>query len=77
MVVAILGDGRSRATMLVQLNAPAVEFDLVQPLLALRLSRTQNWSCGQDVMQTHGNCVSPVDNGRRLIQINIAGLCRA
>jgi hypothetical protein len=35
MVVAILGEGRSRATMLVQLNAPTVEFDLVQPLLAV------------------------------------------
>jgi hypothetical protein len=29
MVMAILGEGRGRATMLVQLNTPTVEFDLV------------------------------------------------
>ena len=34
MVVTILGEGRGRVAMLVQLNAPAIEFDLVQPLLA-------------------------------------------
>jgi hypothetical protein len=33
MVVAILGEGRGRTTMLVQLNAPAVEFHFAQPLL--------------------------------------------
>ena len=33
-VVAILREGRGRAAMLVQLNTPTVEFDLVQPLPA-------------------------------------------
>ena len=36
MVVTILGEGRGRVAMLVQLNTPTVEFDLVQPLLAAR-----------------------------------------
>jgi hypothetical protein len=36
MVMDILGEGRGRFAMLVKLNAPAVEFDLVQPLLAAR-----------------------------------------
>jgi hypothetical protein len=31
MIMAILGEGRGRATMLVQLNTPAIEFDLVYP----------------------------------------------
>jgi hypothetical protein len=35
-----LGEGRGRAAMLVQLNAPAVEFDLVQPLLTAPWRRT-------------------------------------
>jgi hypothetical protein len=33
MVVAILGEECGRAAMLVQLDPPAVEFDLMQPLL--------------------------------------------
>jgi hypothetical protein len=36
MVVSILGEGRGRVAMLVQLNTPAVEFDLMQPLLTAR-----------------------------------------
>src|SRR6516164_7634117 len=39
MVVAVLGEGRSRIAVLVQLNAPAIEFDLVQPLLTARWRR--------------------------------------
>jgi hypothetical protein len=36
MVMAVLGERRGRATMLVQLDPPAIEFDLVQPPLAAR-----------------------------------------
>jgi hypothetical protein len=36
MVVVVLGERHSLSTMLVQLNTPTVEFDLVQPLLAAR-----------------------------------------
>ena len=52
MVVAILCEDRGRAAMLVQLNAPAVEFNLVQPLLTARWGRLQNWKGGSDV--AHG-----------------------
>jgi NAD(P)-dependent dehydrogenase (short-subunit alcohol dehydrogenase family) len=38
MVVAVLGEGRGRATMLVQLYAPAVAFDLVDPPLNKRFA---------------------------------------
>ena len=52
MVVTILGEGRGRVAMLVQLYAPAVGFDLVQPLLTPRWGRLQNWNGGSDV--AHG-----------------------
>ena len=41
MVVAGLSEVRGRATMLVQLDATAIEFDRVQPLLAPRRGRAQ------------------------------------
>ena len=41
MVVTILGERRGRATMLMQLNAPAVEFDLLEPLLNARWGGAQ------------------------------------
>jgi hypothetical protein len=33
MVVSILSEGRGQAAMFMQLNAPAIKFDPVQPLL--------------------------------------------
>jgi hypothetical protein len=36
MVVSPLSEGRSRAAMLLQLDPPALEFDLVPPLLTVR-----------------------------------------
>jgi hypothetical protein len=44
MVVAILGEGCGRATILVQPNALIAEFDLVQPLLTGLRGRAQGWS---------------------------------
>jgi hypothetical protein len=35
VVVTILGEGHSGTAILVQLNAPTVEFDLAQPLLTV------------------------------------------
>jgi hypothetical protein len=44
--MAILGEGPGRVAMLVQLNTPTVEFDLVQSLLAARwrgAQRRRGW----------------------------------
>jgi hypothetical protein len=49
----VLGEGRGRATMLVQLNAPAVEFDLVQPLLTARRGEAQSRSGRWEVTRNH------------------------
>jgi hypothetical protein len=47
MVVTILGEGRGRVAMLVQLNAPAVEFDLVQPLLTVVAESERRERCSE------------------------------
>src|ERR1700757_1576669 len=59
MVVAIFGEECGRAAMLVQLDPPAVEFDLMQPLLAARWSGAQSRSGWWQVTRKHvgiGRC---------------------
>ena len=53
MIVTILGEGRGRATILVQLNTPAIEFDLVQPLLTARRRGAQGRRSWWQVTRKH------------------------
>ena len=73
MVVAILGEGRGRAAVLLLLNAPAVEFDRVEPLLAARWSGAQRWKGRSDVAGGIGHATK---GSRKIgpVQIVLGGL---
>ena len=45
--------GRGRSAVLVQLNAPAVKFDLVQPLIATRWSGSQGRCSWWQITRNH------------------------